>query len=408
MILSQKVKKSAGLDAPTSLVEALFCLWNRHSHAEISIRMIAREARVSVSAVDYHYGNLEHLFVATQDCALEQASAWMDGIFTDLSGFGESGIPADALAPIVAALIDDWTGAQRTLALAWREAHAACVANPGLASPHCEWNRLWRDFWQRFCTLSQGDLPAELLMLFFDGKAALHLVRSHGWLDRALLDETVSALFLLLRGDGPAPSPIREAHLMLAEAEYQRSFTESPKDAVLDETAANILAQDGLAALTFRTVASRAGSTLGAASYHFGSKSKMLRVALQRLYENSAGQSATELIDALPSTPEAVLDAVVEGISGGQVPVLRAIDEITLTLSRDGDHAALNGVIRNFRDPIAMTVLSRMLANPAHASPALAAVFASTTRGFGHYCAGMDAGERRELGRRALRPFLAS
>jgi len=65
------------------LIKALSALWLQHSQAEISVRMIAREADASVSAIDYHFGSLEQLFVHAQHAALIEASAWMEGIFQE-------------------------------------------------------------------------------------------------------------------------------------------------------------------------------------------------------------------------------------------------------------------------------------------------------------------------------------
>jgi len=367
--------------------------------------MITNRAEASVSAIDYHFNGLEHLFCAAQDLALAQASEWMNEVLSHLSPFGGARLETPAITALFASLVDDWTERKRHLALAWREAHAACL-RPEFARPHAQWCRLWARFWNRFAELTDGQHSAELLMLFFDGEASQHLIRSHRLLDRALLDETVGALFLFAVNGALASSQIRVAHQGRAEAEYRQSFTAGTGDDRLDQVAATILSVEGLSALTFRAVAQKADSTLGAVSYHFGSKATMLRLALQQIYENSAGHSTLEFIESFPASASALLDTVVEAVSNGQAPVLRAMDEITLTLSRSGDHGALGGVIRSFRDPVGLAILNRLLGDPAHTSVALAAAFSSCVRGYGHFCSGMPSETCGPLGKNALSIFL--
>jgi AcrR family transcriptional regulator len=368
--------------------------------------MVSAQARASVSAIDYHFGSLEQLFVRAQDDAIGRAGDWMDGISKDLSGLGRADVPATMLASLIATIIDEWTEAQRPLALAWREAHAVARARPGLGQAHGEWSRLWGAFWSDLC--SGFGLPdkADLVALFFDGEATQHLIRWRRPLDRTLLDETVLALSrFAIEGVTAPTSRVRHTSQDLADEAY-RTVSQKRDGSALEDAAAALLAEEGVASLTFRAVAKRAGATLGAASHHFGSKADMLRQAVQRLYETGLNRSLSDPAAALPSTPEGMVDSIVANVNGGREPILRAFDEITLNLCRGESHDALCGLIRGFRDPIAQAVLEKLLAVRGGASASLAAAMSSVVRGYSHRSLGMAREDGEELGRRAMGTFL--
>ena len=310
-----------------------------------------------------------------------------------------------ARASLLASLIEQWVCDQRPLALAWREAHAAAAANPALREPHRQWTMLWRNLWTRLCR-EAGFFPnADLLALFFDGEASQHLIRGHPLLDRALLDETVAALFHFVEKGGAPSSVIRVQYQDLAEREYREAFGAREEFTSIDAAAAAILAEEGLGSLTFRSVAGRADSTLGAVAYHFGSKSKMLRLALQGVYEGTSTAPTLVLINALPSDPEAAMETIIGGVIGGREPLLRALDEVILNLSRDEEDRALCGVIRGFRDPVGGALLAKFLGGTELASPSLVAVLSSVVRGLGHWRDGVAEGAAWDMARTALRIF---
>ncbi|OYW85806.1 MAG: hypothetical protein B7Z20_08405 [Sphingobium sp. 32-64-5] len=399
-------RETTANDTQSRLIRTLCKLWGEHSQAEISVRMVAREAEASVSAIDYHFGSLEQLFAHAQNVALQRASDWMDGVFNELRDYPLADLPLTARASLLAALIEQWTGEQRPLALAWREAHAAALAQPDHFGPHLEWTALWRRFWTRLCSECRfGDNP-ELLWLFFDGEASQHLIRWHSLLDRALLDETALALLQFAYAPCRPSSAVRIGYQDLAERDYRLVFGAKEEFTPIDDAAAALLSESGLASLTFRSVAHRARTTLGAVSYHFGSKSKMLRLALQRIYEGNSGKPTLEQIDAMPSDPREAKQSVIHSVIGGTNPLLRALDEIILNLSRGESDKALGGVIRGFRDPVGEGVLRKLLGTAELVSPALVAVLSSVIRGFGHCSAGMAREDAVALGDKAFGVFV--
>jgi AcrR family transcriptional regulator len=161
------------------------------------------------------------------------------------------------------------------------------------------------------------------------------------------------------------------------------------------------LSTQGLAALTFRSVASRAGVTLGNASYHFGSKSRMIRRAFEHLYRSNASEPAM----ASQSSAGDLLRIVVSAIAEGNQPVLRAFDEIILHISRGEDHTLLRGAIRGYRDPAATWVLEALLDAPGRVPSSLAGAFSSICRGIDHLSLAIGSAEARRVGEHALSRF---
>lgn len=402
---SEKRRKTVKNNTQLRLIDAILALWSQHSQAEISVRMVAGEADASVSAIDYHFGNLEHLFCAAQTVALDRASDWLCNILAEFDRFSPDAFTPEARAAVFASLIERWVGENRLLALAWREAHAAAIINPNLAGPHRQWSCLWSDFWRKCCVATGLSETPELIAFLFDGEASQHLIRWRPMLDRALLDETALAFFRFMESPVPPSCAVRHCYHRLADQEYSLALGSDEAFTPIDDAAAALLSENGLASLTFRSVASRAGVTLGTVAYHFGSKSRMLRRALQRIYEGSSRQPTLALIEALPSSGKAIAQTVAAATLGGKEPVLRALDEITLNLCRGGSDKALAGMIRGFRDPVGSAVLGKLIGKPELATASLVAAFSSVIRGFGHWSTAADDRDALDQGVSALEAF---
>lgn len=403
---SQKLRKSVTNSTDERLIRALAALWERLDKSEISVRTIAAEADASPSAIDYHFGGLEQLFEAAQNAAIGEARRWMDAKLVEIGDANANDWPLAARAGLLASIIDEWTAAQRPLALAWREAQAAGAAPTHRTDAHRRWAELWREFITGLSTQTGLDRWNELLLLFFDGEAGQHLVRWRRPLDRALLDETIFALFdFLVNGNNVPSSAVRDSYQHAADAEYAVSRPILNTATPFDDAAASLLADEGLSALTFRAVAKRAGATLGTVAYQFGSKAEMAQRAVRRLYEMSVEYPGADLATSLPASPAQLLDEVIEAVVTGNSPVLRAFDEISLHLARGDGNPAFRAVTRSFRDPIGVAVVGRLLQIDA-ATTSLAAAFSSIIRGYGHHCHSLSADEGRGLGRRALNAFV--
>lgn len=420
----QKCQKTATHSTKIRLIEAVLSLWCESPGAELAVRTIAARADASASAIDYHFGNIEQLYEAARKAALDEADQWFAARLAQISGpvsgrvsglvSGPNGRPANSrvLAMLAATVIDDWCEMQRHLAMARLEACTTRRRSPASAS-HTQWTRLWHSFWSRWAALlGAGDL-GPVIAAFADGKAVQHLMRWNRALDRALLDETVHAFFSHICGNAQQASLIRPVYQQLAEAAFAgegagegagNGTGSQPADHPLDQAAADILGTSGIAGLTFRGVASHAGSTLGVAAYHFGTKAHMLRAAFAQLYRQAGGDE--QALASLP-TADVLLREVTDGITKGDQPVLRAFDEVISYISRDRQYFDLRGLIRAFRDPVASRILQILLDRQDGEVPeSLGAAFSSLCRGVDHMTLDGCTDADREAGGDILRQFL--
>jgi len=400
--LSSKRSNSDKKSTRERLTGGVLALWTEAPSSEISTRALARMADTAVSAIDYHFGGLDHLYAEAQARALSEAGDWMEARIVQLAALEEARLDASGVASIVAATIDDWTEGMRPLAMAWREACSSARNGTNLAS-HTAWMLLWKHYWDRVSALVGMPQHADLLAAFHGGEATQHLLRWKRALDRALLDETVRALINHLHHVPRGPSPVRKAYQILAERDYAcAAEADWGSSALLDVAAAEILRDAGVSALTFRGVADRAGTTLGNASYHFGSKSKMLKRAFETLYRMSSGsQNGFRLAD-----DDALREALLDGVSAGNQSILRAFDEIILHISRSRDNAALRGVIRGYRDPAAGWALERLLHEDEPISSSLCSAFSSICRGLDHLSIATGTEGSRKIAQAVLDQFL--
>lgn len=367
-------------DTKELLIRAVLQLWGESPREAVSVRSIARKAGAAPSAIDYHFGSLEHLYGATQCRALDLADAWMHRRLGELEPLAGTLLTLPARSAIIAGTIDDWNRTERQLAMAARESVAASRSG-GSREPHLRWTCLWLNFWQQAAAHIGMAPAADMLAMFHDGEGAQHLMCWNRTLDLALLAENVSALLAFSDNGEMLPSPVRIAYRTAVKTPWLDPAMSDSVPSPLDRAAATILQEQGIAGLTFRNVADQAGETLGRTSWHFGTKTALLERAFEQLYREVAGQP--------PPTGsvmrEEMLGQITSAVSSGEQPILRAFDEIILHIARSQEHIALRGAIRAFRDPAANWVLASLLASGEPVSPALASAFSSICRGLDHY-----------------------
>lgn len=397
--MSENIHNSVTSDTRARLVAATLAVWSDSPGTDASVRTITARANSAPSAVDYHYGSLGHLYDAAQRAALQQAADWTQGRLSAMQALNGQPLSALPCASIVAEIIDDWCERQRPLAMAMREACGFVRAGKGAAA-HAAWMTLWLEFWTRAAAILGVPRHAEMMALFCDGESALHVLRWNRTLDRAMLDETAHALFAFAESGHAPPSPLRSAYRQIAEEAYGSPLAEDTVSGSLDEAAAQILLHSGFGALTFRNVAQRAGSTLGATSYYFGSKSGMVRKGFESLYRTTTGTS--ELLEGFTGD---LLHTIVHTLSDETQPILRAYDELILHISRDPDFFDLRGALRGYHDPAASWVLEALIDRSEPVSPALAGAYASICRGIDHLGLAVPAGDARRVGIAALESF---
>lgn len=378
------------------LIAALLAVWADAPVEEVSVRTLVQRAGTAQSAIHYHFGDMEHLYLSASQVALTAAQDWMAQQLAALAALAGEPLPEGLQASVIASVIADWTHGQRCLAMAWRHA------------PDAAWQAAWDGFWRRLATLLGLDAAAETLAAFAAGEAARHLLVWNPALDRALLEETVAALVIWLREGRLAPDRVRPVHSALARRCYDApAVPDNALAARMAAAAGLLLAEQGHAGVTFRAVAAAAGVTLGKVIHVFGTKSGLLHAALHSLYQREAlgGDLAALLAQSFP--PEVMLAHLLDAVLGGQQPVLHAYDEIERAIYNGPEYAALRGLVRSMDDPSGTWALQQMLGG--RAPPAsLVAAFSAIIRGIGHRAAhgGRDEGELQRGARMALQAFL--
>ncbi|GAA0754329.1 hypothetical protein GCM10009076_00180 [Erythrobacter ramosus] len=362
----------------------------------ISVRTVVQKAAAAQSSIHYHFGDMERLYLVATRAALSEGHAWMEAQLTQLGAFAGEPLPAALQASLIASIIAEWTAGQRRLAMAWRHA------------PDAEWQAAWDGFWSRLATIIGLGEHADCLACFAAGEAARHLLVWNPPLDRALLEETASTLTLWLSEQRFVAESVRPTYRALAKRGYDMPVLHLDLPGTeIANAAAELLAEQGHAGVTFRAVATRAGVTLGKVIHVFGTKSALLHAALHNLYEREALGGDPDQLLARKLVPEAMLDRLLEAVIERHQPVLTAYDEIERAIYNGDDHASLRGLVRAMDDPSGTWALRQMLGGiPPSAS--LVAAFSAIIRGIGYRAVhgGLDEGDLQFGARTALRPFL--
>lgn len=369
--MSQSDHETVNNPTRCRLIDALLKAWANSAGDAVSVRALVQQAGAAHSAIHYHFGNIERLYVATSQAALIEAERWMAERLTQMAALEGTALPWPLQASILTSTIADWTGTQRRLAMAERYA------------PSAQWEMAWDDFWYRTAGLLGLGEHATTLAAFAAGETRRHLLIWHPALDRALLEETVAALLLWLTQRTLAGDRVRPVHRHLAAQAYRRPAMQD--DALADpiaHAAADLLAECGHSGVTFRAVAGRAAVTLGKVIHVYGTKSELLHAALHCLYEREALSGNRESFVAQSFPPEVMLDHLMGAISGGDQPVLRAYDEIERAIYNGSEHAALRGVVRSMDDPSGTWALRQLLGGVLPPG-SLVAAFSAIIRGVG-------------------------
>lgn len=372
-------------------------MWAEEPADRISVRALVQEADAAQSAIHYHFGDLERMYAEASQAAATLAETWMADRLALLAPLAGAPLAPALRAAVLADTIAEWTGGQRRLAIAARR-----VPGPG-------WERAEQAFWTRLAgILGLGD-HAATIACFARGEAARHLLVWSPPLDRALLEETAAALVTWLAERRLAPETVRPLHRALARRGYSEPVPGSaPEIAGIAAAAADLLAEQGHAGVTFRAVAARAEVTLGKVIHVVGTKARLLALALHRLYEREALGDAREEVMARTIPPQDMLGQVLEAVLGGSQPVLRAYDEIELAICNGPEFHPLRGVVRSMEDPSGAWTLTQMLGGTVPPA-SLVAAFSAVIRGIGfgarHAGPGADLAARA---RSALAPFLTA
>ncbi|WP_133305229.1 helix-turn-helix domain-containing protein [Tsuneonella suprasediminis] len=387
------------------IISAVIEHWRDSPDSALSVRSLTASAGTAASAIGYHFGGLEQLFVAASRRMLAPAKLWMERVLRDILPLGGRPVPIQVSASIIAVTIDQWIG-ERSLAMAWRRTKSLSPT-PDALVVQLAWDEAWIDFWARIGECLGMTVHARTLAAFADGEACRHLLSWKPVLDKCLLQETALALTSWLDTNRIAGDSCRMAYRAGLTSDFAKLNDDREiQFSLFGNAAADLLARKGRSGVTFRAVAMEANSTLGAVSHHFGNKSNLLREALYRLYERETMTGDRGALFKREIPPSIMLDQIITGIVTDNHPILAAYDEIELAIYNDPDFIDLGTAARCLDDPSGTWALKNLLGGQ-QPSQSLVAAFSSVCRGAGHLIAtgARHADNSDAFVRSALSPF---
>lgn len=390
-----------GLKSADRLVAATIHLWATHGNAGISARLLGQAANLPVSSIYHHFGALEQLYETTQERVRSEAERWCDA---RLDSFADAGaLTPDALPAMLAALIDDWTQDQRPWALVWRECQIMAARDARYVPALRGWQALWQRFWQEICARCGLGPLGELTALLFVGESQLHLMQWRRPIDRSCLDETCAGWSNWLAGRLTPEGPWR--HFARTEALREMPELALRSEAIerIANAAAGTVEELGMAGLTHRAVAARAGLTLGVVSYNFRTSADLTRAAFEMIYRRIVPDN----LQQAPTIPDAA--TAFEGMTGYDLlaPRLAAIDEVMASVARDPGLRPFAPQLRYLRGRSSGVQLQGLLGPGRPTSPADAALISAISAGQRHACIGMTREEVRAYLERTLGTLLS-
>jgi DNA-binding transcriptional regulator YbjK len=357
------------------LVSATLSAWEREGSAGVSGRSLAGSVGLPMSAIYYHFGDLDRLLETAQAEARAEAERWrqaqLDAIGRDVRG------PA-ALGPLLATLVDDWCETRRTLAFARREGQLMALRDERHVAACAQWDALWQGFWQEICDrLDLSDLATATAWVF-DGLIGLHLLRWRRPVDRSALSELCDGWASWAAGRPAGESAWFDLGQRDALALILPPPPEDDTASAIAAAAAATVAKRGVTGLTHRAVATEAGLTLGVVSYKFRTSADLLKAAFDAIYRRMTSSPGSE-------TQPSPMRALGDRASDSTVAVPRREDmlgteELVVAAARDPELRAFAAQLRYLRGGSAGHVMQHLLGPDVRLAPIDQAI-ASALRG---------------------------
>ena len=388
-------EKRSTFSTSDQLVAVALDAWEQRGYAVISARAIALSAGQPISSIYYHFGDLERLLIASQVCALELAEAWCTRRIEMLPDAIE---PIEGMAPLMAALIQDWSIGNRRLAFAWRECQLLAARKPDYMPVLRRWNALWDTFWQTVCDRCAIADLARINRFMFDGESFLHLIRSDPVVDGACLIELCQGWGDWLAGRPAKEGPWRRhARLGAGKASQPELALKGPVAEQIAAAAADLVTREGPASLTHRAVAAEAGLTLGGVSYHFRTSTELMQIAFEKVYRRVMGPGIEPVPATIRSRRE--LDDFHQGEGRAQEPhdieMSRvAMHELIVAVARDDALKGYAAQLRYLRGRTARNFLAVLFGREDGGSPLEAALLSNIVLGRDRAYIAMERDER--------------
>jgi AcrR family transcriptional regulator len=348
---------------------------------------LALAAGVPVSSIYHHFGSMEQLFLTAQDHARREAERWCAAQIDAISGIGAMS-PA-GFAAYTAALIDNWSHEHRRLAFAWRQCHLLAGRDQNYAPALNAWRAMWGAFWADLSALCGLDAFGEPAYFLFDGESLLHLMRWRRTVDRACVEELCQGWGMWLSGSLAPEGPWRGFARDAAERTMPRLPSLSGTVEQIALAAADFVEQHGMAGLTHRAVAGRAGLTLGVVSHNFRTSADLARAAFEMIYRRIApsGDAAQPKVTNAREAMEWIR------ADRGDAARMLAMDELFLTVARDPALQSFAPQLRYLRGRTSGASLQAIVGADRPVSPLDAALYSGFVSGQRRAMLGLSADE---------------
>lgn len=339
------------------LIGAVSAQWESCGYAGMTARQISTAADAPVSSIYHHFESLEHLFATSQDECVSRARDWCE---LQLDQIASLKLGTQGFAEFFAHVVDEWTERSRPLAFAWRECELLAVRSPQFARQLAAWRSLWADFWKQAGAIFDLGNNAAIAERLFDSESLFHMIRWRRAVDRAALTEIAHGLTQWLAGKPASEAPWREhAHAEALRTSAQSIATRDGTAAVIVEAAAELIAALGVAGVTHRAVAERAGLPLGTVSHKFRTKSALLDAAFEGLYLAMIAKAAEPRQPPAAPTLDSVAGEIVQAIPHGFARA--GGDDLILAAARDSSLSGFGAQLRYLRGRSSRSALQGFL-----------------------------------------------
>ncbi|MEZ0133270.1 MULTISPECIES: TetR family transcriptional regulator [Novosphingobium] len=293
---SENISKSVAKQLETQrVVDAARSVIATKGIAGMSLRSVAEAAATSVGSISYRIGDRAALIAAVLDREIELAAAarmeWRDRI-------GNHDPVASGILPdLICEWLDQGAGSRRTSAIvvcelaltAGREPYAL----PAIATLFEEGEGLWRDL---LASSAQGQRLARLITRYCLDEQVFSILFADEPDYRLLRHSTVRGM--LRSGSLPADPAVTRWHMALVERlaiPAAAAFDEvspvllGPKG-VIAEKIADIIVEQGVGALSHRTVAQATGIAASSVAHHFPTHRDVLFAGVEAVYRRLRSQ----------------------------------------------------------------------------------------------------------------------
>ncbi|WP_243994397.1 TetR/AcrR family transcriptional regulator [Novosphingobium album (ex Hu et al. 2023)] len=330
-----------------------------------------------------------------QEFAQTEAQGWCDAQLRQISDFPGQ---RSAFAGFFSELVDGWSCGQRRLAFSWREAQVLATTGDMLTDVAGGWEGLWSGFWQEAGRAFSLGCESIVAARVFENESLLHMLHWRRIVDRAGLAEFGQGLGAWLTGTPMPAAPWRE----FAREQAMRSVPALPaRDAVamaIVAAAGELIGRGGVAHLTHRAVAQRAGVTLGVVLHRFRTKAQLVEAAFEAIYLSLVSGGEIRPTGADAPLPVADMDEMAGLII--RTPAERGLQELFLAAARDPSLIQFGAQFRYTRGRKSWGTVQAIAGSGREVGNLEAALFSSFASSLARAC-GTTEGEaaRREIQR---------